>query len=105
LSHAFDGEDRVQLFDVTVLSPSEYNPFLDAKQPGLAHFNKKRETLDVQCANGTQISVGSVKQRNKNRIPAKEWWNGVWPSRKDGGFVRLNLVKEEWRRVEGALRK
>jgi len=100
LSHAFDGADRVQLFDVTVLSPSDYNPLLDSKKPGLAHFNKKRETLDVQCASGTQISIGRVRQRNKNRIPAKEWWNGVWPSRKEDGFVRLNLVKEEWR-VEG----
>ena len=95
MSHAFDGADRVQLFDVTVLSPSDYNPLLDSKKPGLAQFNKKRETLDVQCANGTQISIGSVRQRNKNRIPAKEWWNGVWPSRKDGGFVKLNLVKAE----------
>ena len=105
MSHAFDGAERVQLFDVTVPPPSDYNTFLDTKKPGLAHFNKKRETLDVQCANGTQISFGSVKQRNKNQIPTKEWWNGVWPSRKDDGFVRLNLVKEEWRRVEGAHRK
>jgi Formyl transferase, C-terminal domain len=105
LSHAFDGAERVQLFNVTVLPPSDFNPFLDAKKPGLAHFNKKRETVDVQCANGSQISVGSVKQRNKNLISAKDWWNGVWSSRKEDGFVRLNLVKKEWRRIQGALKK
>ena len=104
MSHAFDGAEMVQLFDVTVLSPSEFNPFLDAKKPGLAHFNKKRGTVDIQCANGTQISVGSVKQRNKNQIPSKEWWNGVWSSRKEDGFARLNMVKKEWRSVEGALK-
>ena len=102
-SHAFDGAERVQLFDVTVLPPSDLNPFLDAKRPGLARFNKCRGagTLDVQCAHGSQISVGSVKQRNKNQIPAKDWWNGVWASRKEDGFVRLSLVTEG-RKVDNA---
>ena len=106
MSHAFNGEESLQLFDVAVLSPSDLNPLLEAKKPGLAQFNKKRETLDVQCAHGTQVSVGSVKQRNKNRIPARDWWNGVWSSRKEDGFVRLHLdlVKEDSRAVEGAQR-
>lgn len=86
-------KETLQLYDLRVLPPSEHSQSLQF--PGQAALNKQTGELQVQCANGTQLGVRSVKQQYRNLIPAAEWWKGVTAERKvrgsEGKLVQFNM--------------
>lgn len=86
-TYAFGGEETIQLLDVEVTAPEDRNPALT--HAGQGAFNKRREALDIRCADGTQITVLKVRQRNKKLITGREWWNGVWQERKPKDMVQF----------------
>lgn len=92
-TYAFDQETTLQLFDVDVLPQEKHNPTLTMSTVGAGAcvFNKRTGNLDIRCTGDTQISVGRVKQKNRNLIPAKEWWIGVRDFKKPEGLVSFHM--------------
>ncbi|CAG7854009.1 SubName: Full=Uncharacterized protein {ECO:0000313/EMBL:CCA73266.1} [Serendipita indica DSM 11827] len=91
-TYVFDSETTLQLFDLSVLDstiePSRENRI---EEIGRARLNKQTGNLEVTCANGTRVGIARVKQKNRNLIPAKEWWIGVPEWKRPQGYVQFHM--------------
>lgn len=54
-------------------------------------LNKRTGCLEIRCVDGSAVAVGRIKQRNRNLIPAREWWLGVAEKKRPGGVVTFHM--------------
>lgn len=51
--------------------------------PGSARYHSSLRSILVRCAEGSVLSVPTLKSEFRSLVPAKSWWDGIRPHRKD----------------------
>ncbi|GJJ14894.1 hypothetical protein Clacol_009164 [Clathrus columnatus] len=61
-------------------------------EPGDAIFDLTSQSIIIQCANKTQVSVTHLQQENKRVLSALDFWNGIRPEGLHNGILKLGSI-------------
>ncbi|KAL0062672.1 Methionyl-tRNA formyltransferase [Marasmius tenuissimus] len=76
IPHPHSTIGSLQIHSPSILSPSQVPKFVPT-EPGMACLSKPTSSLLIRCAEGSVLSVPSLKQEGKALVDAKAWWNGA----------------------------
>lgn len=85
----------VQIHDLSVFTPPNAIARSDDAQtvvsslPGSARYYSPLRSVLVRCAQGSVLSVPTLKSEFRSSMPAKSWWDGIQPHWKnaDGSIL------------------
>jgi methionyl-tRNA formyltransferase len=73
----------VQIHDPSVFLPPNAVQTVVSSLPGSARYHSPLRSVFVRCAQGSVLSVPTLKSEFKSLMPAKSWWDGIQPHWKD----------------------
>jgi methionyl-tRNA formyltransferase len=73
----------VQIHDPSVFLPPNVAQTVVGSLPGSAKYHSPLRSVLVRCAQGSVLSVPTLKSEFKSLMPAKSWWDGIQPNWKD----------------------
>jgi methionyl-tRNA formyltransferase len=79
----------VQIHDLSIFWPlsvivgNDDMETVVGSQPGSARYHSPLRSILVRCAQGSVLSVPTLKSEFKSLMSAKSWWDGIQPHWKD----------------------